>query len=463
MTHVGFLPPKLSSCHKELNNLCVHLLCGKSQRRAFTCIAIKAIPPRDGLSHDRSSSAEPVENKLDNRLPIMMDEYENNHSMPYVRATDKSKSNDYAIGNDDPKPDVSRDGYLAADINVMSDRYSGDKTKLAKDVRKSKSYSINNDPKMGYSRNEEFQGSESPYSRLKLGMNVLSFFHVSHKFSKARVDASNTDDFEGLMDMGTVLLKEGEQGLDGRLEVGIAARMLKEAAARFAAASAIHPSSLVAIDAWGTTLLVHGKLKLLLSEKLRDMLLDARVQSPRKDSNAQSRLATLEGLIPNVCEECEKLLVEAGRKFGKGVSMDKRDGHALYNWGLALFFRARLIAADGLEDVAKDADKIYLTAIDKFEATSKISKEYSGAAFLNWSLALRDRCWLRSMASKERIGFLEQAKWASEQALLAYPDSVEAKLAVLACIEDLKQLQSCNIAGQRPPEKGNSQRWSGWN
>lgn len=270
-------------------------------------------------------------------------------------------------------------------------------------------------------------------------------------------------EFESLMDVGTILLKEGEQGLDGRLEVGVAARMLKEAGARFAAASAIDPSSLATIDAWGITCLVHGKLKLLLSEKLRDMLLETRAQGSQKDSNGQSNLSTVEGVIPKVCEECEKLLVEAGRKFGMAVSMDQRDDLALFNWGLALLYRARLIAADDLEDAAQDADKIYSAAIDKFKATSKFSKEYAGAAFLSWGLALRDQCWLhRSMATEERIKLLEQARWVSEQALQAYPNSMEAKCTVEACSEELEQLQNNSNAGKRGLKKGRSQSRSDW-
>lgn len=294
-------------------------------------------------------------------------------------------------------------------------------------------------PKMGYCVDTELQRYENEYSRLKLGKNVLNFFNVSHKLGEARVDKSNVDEFEAFMDMGMVLLKEGEQGLDGRLEVGVAARMLKEAAARFAAASAVNPSSVAAVDACGTTLLAHGKLKLLLNEKLRDTLLEAR--TPRKKFDAETTLASLEDMIPKLCEECEKLLVEAGRKFGKTVSMDKSNASALYNWGLALFYRARLITADGLEDAIEDADKIYMTAIDKFKSTIEISKEYSGAAYLSWGLALRDRYWLRGLASNKDIRLLEQAKWACEQALQVNPYGLEAKLVVRACKEELAQFQ----------------------
>ncbi|MCO5605872.1 hypothetical protein L7F22_060056 [Adiantum nelumboides] len=199
--------------------------------------------------------------------------------------------------------------------------------------------------KMGY--DARLQDYDNEYRRLKLGKNVLNFFHVSHKISQERVDTPETDEFEVLMNVGNALLTEGEQGLDGRLEVGVASRMLKEAAVRFAAASAISPSSVAAANALGTTLLVHGKLKLTLSEKLRDMLLETR--APRQKRDSEETATTLENMIPKVCEECEKLLIEAGRNFGKAVSLDKSNDFALHSWGIALFHRARLIATDGLE------------------------------------------------------------------------------------------------------------------
>ncbi|KAI5069753.1 hypothetical protein GOP47_0016054 [Adiantum capillus-veneris] len=339
-----------------------------------------------------------------------------------VNARAQFNSKNYVSEKGSFKPDVSNNGY---------ETLTGGKMSSVDDGR-------GQDGVMGYGTN--LQGCDNEYSRLKLGKNVLNFFHVSHKLSHSRVDTSVADEFEELMDVGTVLLTEGEQGLDGRLEVGVASRMLKEAAVRFAAASAINPSSVAAVNAWGTTLLAHGKLKLILSEKLRDMLLEA--GSPRKKLDPEGTVINLEDMIPKVCEECEKLLMEAGRKFGKAVSLDKSNDFALYNWGQALFYRARLIAADGLEDAVKDADKIYLTAIDKFKATLQLAKDYSGAAYFSWGLALRDRYWLHGLASKPDVQLLEQAKWASEQAVRAYPDGLEAKLVVQACMEELAQVQT---------------------
>lgn len=52
-------------------------------------------------------------------------------------------------------------------------------------------------------------------------------------------------------------------------------------------------------------------------------------------------------LLIDVCEECEELLVEAGRKCRLALSIDANDVRALYNWSLALSFRGQLIADIG--------------------------------------------------------------------------------------------------------------------
>ncbi|KAH7405416.1 hypothetical protein KP509_15G069300 [Ceratopteris richardii] len=280
------------------------------------------------------------------------------------------------------------------------------------------------------------QQYENQYSKLRLGRNPLNFFSTSLRSTQEALSTSKGNDFGQLMYVGSVLLKEGEQGLDGRLDVGVADCMLKEAAVRFAAALAMDPSHVTATESWGTALLVHGKLKLLLSEKLRDMLMEARGSKKKIDS--QRALPTLEEMIPNICEQCEILLVEAGRKFARAVSINKGNGSAMCNWGLALFYRARLIAADGLEDPVKRADKLYLTAIEKFKAAIQLSDDYAGAAYLGWGLAARDQYWLHRSSGKEDNKLLEQAKWASEQAVQAYPYRFEATLALQACIEELE-------------------------
>ncbi|GLJ55763.1 hypothetical protein SUGI_1197460 [Cryptomeria japonica] len=56
---------------------------------------------------------------------------------------------------------------------------------------------------------------------------------------------------------------------------------------------------------------------------------------------------TIAETLHQVCEECDKLLVEAGRKYRRALLLDKYDVRSLYNWGLALCFRAQLFSGGG--------------------------------------------------------------------------------------------------------------------
>ncbi|KAI9198961.1 hypothetical protein LWI28_025102 [Acer negundo] len=78
----------------------------------------------------------------------------------------------------------------------------------------------------------------------------------------------------------------------------------------------------------------------------------------------------------------------AGRKYRFVLSIDGNDVRALYNWGLALSFRAQLIADIGPE-AAFDADKVFLAAVDKFDSV------YAPDALFRWGAVLQQRSRLR--------------------------------------------------------------------
>jgi hypothetical protein len=184
------------------------------------------------------------------------------------------------------------------------------------------------------------------------------------KAERRDVEEYKNNRFERLMSVGCALLTEGEQGLDGGLEVGIAERMLKEASFIFASASSIDSSNPKPISALGNTLLTRGKLKLLLMEELREIIADSNantgryVKSRRANPNRKNQRVNVDddvyqkgidgsirNMIPKVCDDCEGLLVEAGRKYHALLLMNKRDEHAMFCWGQALFFRGRLVGA----------------------------------------------------------------------------------------------------------------------
>ncbi|KAG6540819.1 hypothetical protein Mapa_017797 [Marchantia paleacea] len=249
--------------------------------------------------------------------------------------------------------------------------------------------------------------------------------------------------FDRLLDEGEALLEEGIQGLEGRIEVGVAERMLYEAANLFEEAAEINPSSLIAMGYWGNTLLVHGELKLKLSQQLRSMIpsSNSSYSTTRARAGRDDQRESLEFTLQNVCEECEELLVDAGRKYRTALTLDRADMRALYNWGLALCYRGQLIADEGGERAIQDADKVYLAAIDKFEAMLGLSQEYAGGALYNWGLAMRDRSRLRPMGDRERVKLLLQAKELFQDAVRLDPNKGQARGAVAAVVAEFQELR----------------------
>ncbi|KAI5071091.1 hypothetical protein GOP47_0013342 [Adiantum capillus-veneris] len=218
----------------------------------------------------------------------------------------------------------------------------------------------------------------------------------------------NNGEFQKLMTNGETALRHGKAGLFGKIEVGEAETMLYKAADYFSSAVALDLSSIEAVGFWGNTLLVHGELKLMLSRELRHLISTPDVISPcwirhtkGMEAHEKSNRAKLQRTFQTVCEECEELLIQAGRKYRRVLSISNSEVRALYNWGLALCFRAQLIAEEGGQDAREAADRIYLAAIDKFEAMMGISQRYAPGAMLNWGLILKDRSRLRPSELKE--------------------------------------------------------------
>ncbi|THF95922.1 hypothetical protein TEA_024430 [Camellia sinensis var. sinensis] len=130
------------------------------------------------------------------------------------------------------------------------------------------------------------------------------------------------------------------------------------------------------------------------------------------------------------------LLVEAGRKYRLALSIDGNDTRALYNWGLALNFRAQLIADIGPE-AAVDVDKIFLAAIDKFDAMMSKSNVYTSDALYRWGVALQQRSRLRPRDSEEKAKLLQQATRLYQDALDIDSDNLQVTEALYSCISVL--------------------------
>lgn len=151
------------------------------------------------------------------------------------------------------------------------------------------------------------------------------------------------------------LLQQAKEFLRSRHDEGRAEIILYRSANLLSKAIALKPMSLLAVGQLGNTYLLHGEQKLKITRALRRTLLSGHGSLPIERQNGvlkqlDDRITSkdeIASVLVNVCEECEELLVEAGRKYRLALSIDGNDVRALYNWGLALSFRAQLIADIG--------------------------------------------------------------------------------------------------------------------
>ncbi|XP_073314013.1 uncharacterized protein [Primulina huaijiensis] len=151
----------------------------------------------------------------------------------------------------------------------------------------------------------------------------------------------------------------------------------------------MRPMSLVAVEKLGNTYPLHGELKLRISRKLRSQLarkypfsIEEGMKVPKRFDDHLAGKEKIKLTIVDVCEECEELLIKAGRKYKLVLSIEGNAMRALYNWGLALSFHAQLIADIGLI-TACDADQVFMAATDKFEALMSRSNDYAPAMIMH--------------------------------------------------------------------------------
>lgn len=254
-----------------------------------------------------------------------------------------------------------------------------------------------------------------------------------------------TDDmmFDRYLTEANDLLKQAKECMRSGWDEERAEMILYESARLLSQAIAMKPMSLLAVGQLGNTYLVHGELKLHFSRKLRRLLLEGDVISVEKQKRILKGLDyqfmnkdKITSLLVDACEECEELLVKAGRKYRLALRIDGNDVRALYNWGLALFFRAQLIADIGPE-TASDADKIFLAAIDKFDAMMSKGNIYAPDALFRWAVALQQRSRLRPSNSKEKVKLLQQARRLYEDALHMNSENLQVREALSSCMSEL--------------------------
>ncbi|RWW71071.1 hypothetical protein BHE74_00021213 [Ensete ventricosum] len=208
--------------------------------------------------------------------------------------------------------------------------------------------------------------------------------------------------------------------------------LLYRSAILLSTAVALKPMSLLAIGQLGNTYLLHGELKLKISRELRvllsksDAILKQKLCSLRLkklDIHNMSR-ENVAAVLIDVCEECEELLVEAGRKYRMALSIDRSDVRALYNWGLALSYRAQLIA-----DIGPVSINLTLSRRNKNAVLH--------AALYRWGIVLQQRSNLRRNNRGEKLKLLQQAKSLFEDVLYVESDNRLAREALSSCLLEL--------------------------
>lgn len=185
-----------------------------------------------------------------------------------------------------------------------------------------------------------FANLESPYENT-FDSSPSSLRDDDLKFNRYLVEAND-------------LLKEAKGCLTQLVDDGRAEYVLNKSEILLSRAIEMKPMSLLAVGQLGNTYLLHGELKLKTSRNLRSLLMKNDTFSAEEWGKAGNKfddqLASKDNIRSSLvvtCEECEELLIKAGRKYRLAVSIDGNDMRAMYNWGLALSFRAQLIADIG--------------------------------------------------------------------------------------------------------------------
>lgn len=349
------------------------------------------------------------------------------------------ESNEYSFQNKELRFMDNGQIYLNRDL------YNSVETRPSQDRLLDLDFSVN----LKHMRSEAAFGQEQKFNNLN-GHNKQNTENETYKSAHAGdFDSSPSpmvsDDmvFNKYLTEANILLKQAREYLRQRGDDGDAENQLYKSAKLLSKAIEMKPMSLLAVGQLGNTYLLHGELKLKISRKLRgvlardDPLSVERAEVLEEPGDEVGRKEKVASILISVCEECEELLVKAGRQYKLALSIDGNDMRALYNWGLALSFRAQLIADIGPE-AAFDADKVFLAAIDKFEAMMSKSNVYAPDALFRWGMALQQRSRLRTRNSKDKVKLLQQSKRLYEDALRMDNDNLQIREALSSCVSELK-------------------------
>lgn len=192
------------------------------------------------------------------------------------------------------------------------------------------------------------RGEKVDYNSFIRGESAISDTEHSRTSDESTV-ASEDMEFSRCLAEANIYLKEAKECLMLQDDDELAEKFLCKSAELLLQAIDTRPMSLLAVGQLGNTYLLHGELKLRISRELRALLARNKLSGDKWDTaeDLVFRKNKISSILVNVCEECEELLINAGRKYRLALSIDANDMRAMYNWGLALFFRAQLLADVG--------------------------------------------------------------------------------------------------------------------
>lgn len=194
------------------------------------------------------------------------------------------------------------------------------------------------------------EGDNNSYGKDNFHVNDNLSGYESAVPSPASSMVSDDVMFDRYLTEANGLLNQAKEFIKDRHETERAEIILCRSAKLLSKATSMKPMSLLAVGQLGNTFLLHGELKLRISRELRILLSRRDLSSVEKWGRVHDRIRSTDeiaSVLINACEECEELLMEAGRKYRLALSIDANDVRALYNWGLALSFRGQLIADIG--------------------------------------------------------------------------------------------------------------------
>lgn len=213
-----------------------------------------------------------------------------------------------------------------------------------------------------------------------------------------------------LLQQAKEFMRDGHEKERAEIVLYRSAKLLSEAIV-------MKPMSLLAVGQLGNTYLLHGELKLRISRDLRSLLSRSNPSSFGKWGSIRYQTGSndeIASALIDVCEECEELLVEAGRKYRLALSIDGNDVRALYNWGLALTFRAQLIADIGPVSILLDFTILFVCCFYKLLIGEEFTHVNSLCRGRNWLCCVRFsivHLFSLERSKKPNLRHLRLAKW----------------------------------------------------